>query len=86
MTGVGRAGRWAGLVVGLLATTARAAAACPSCKEALGASERWAAGFNASILFMMAMPFAVVGVIAGAIYRARRRPAGEDTGDAPAPR
>jgi hypothetical protein len=29
-------------------------------------------GFNTSILFMMAMPFLVVAVVAGAVYRARR--------------
>jgi hypothetical protein len=30
-------------------------------------------GFNTSILFMMAMPFLVVAVVAGAVYRARRQ-------------
>ena len=79
-------GRCASLVMAAavaLALTADVAVACPSCKEALSASDRWAAGFNASILFMMAMPFAVVAVVTGAIYRARRRPP-ETPGNPPA--
>jgi hypothetical protein len=62
-----------GLAVALLAGAASAAAACPSCKEALGTSARWQSAFNASVLFMMSMPFAVVAVVAGAVYRANRR-------------
>lgn len=56
-------------MTGLLAA---ALALCPSCKEGLSGSEQWAQGFNASILFMMAMPFAVVGVVMFAAMRARR--------------
>lgn len=72
----------------LMATLAeQAMAACPSCKEGLASADRWAQGFNTSILFMLAMPFAVVAVIAGAIYRASRRrdvpAAGETVEQAP---
>jgi hypothetical protein len=61
------------LAVALLAGLAGTAAACPSCKEALGTTDRWQSAFNASILFMMSMPFVVVAVVAGAVYRAHRR-------------
>ncbi|MEX0690800.1 MAG: hypothetical protein WD934_00550 [Gemmatimonadales bacterium] len=50
-----------------------ALAVCPSCKDGLAESDQWAMGFNTSILFMMAMPFLVVAVVAGAVYRARRQ-------------
>ena len=49
-------------------------AVCPSCKDGLARSDDWAMGFNTSIMFMMAMPFLVVVVVGGAIYRARRHP------------
>jgi Na+/proline symporter len=77
MTAVGRAAKQAtaslGLSLVLLAGVAGAAAACPSCKQALDTSDRWQSAFNASVLFMMSMPFAVVAVVAGAVYRAHRR-------------
>ena len=77
MTGAGRAAREAaaalGMAVGLLAGAVGTAAACPSCKLALDTSDRWQSAFNASVLFMMSMPFAVVAVVAGAVYRAHRR-------------
>ena len=63
---------WAALLL-IVALAERAWAACPSCKEGLAGADRWAQGFNASILFMLVMPFAVVGVIAGAVYRASRQ-------------
>lgn len=50
---------------------------CPSCKEGLEGAAGWAAGFNASIMFMMAMPFAIAAVITGAVIRGRRRQARE---------
>ena len=62
-----------GLAVALLAGAAGTAAACPSCKVALDTSDRWQSAFNASVLFMMSMPFAVVAVVAGAVFRAHRR-------------
>jgi len=65
--------------IGTVSLVDRAWAVCPSCKEGLAGAERWAQGFNASIMFMLVMPFAVVGVIAGAVYRAsRQRDAGPD--------
>lgn len=39
--------------------------ACPNCKNL---DEPIARGFNWSILFMMAMPFTVFGVIGGSIF------------------
>lgn len=56
-----------------LAAISREAHACPSCKEGLGQTEQWAQGFNLSILFMMSMPFAVVGLIGGIVYYNYRR-------------
>ncbi len=57
------------LFVGL---TDRLWAVCPSCKEGLSTTARWAQGFNVSILFMLVMPFAIAAVLGGAIYRASR--------------
>ena len=39
--------------------------ACPACKNL---DEPIANGFNWSVLFMMAMPFTVIGVIGGTVY------------------
>jgi hypothetical protein len=82
MNAIGRAARAAGTGVGLtlvlLAGTAGRALACPSCKVALDSSDRWQTAFNASVLFMMSMPFAVVAVVAGAVYRAQRRRRDDD--------
>ena len=44
--------------------------ACPACKNL---DESIARGFNWSVLFMMAMPFTVVGVIGGSVYYYFRR-------------
>ncbi len=44
--------------------------ACPACKNL---DEPIARGFNWSVLFMMAMPFTVVGVIGGSVYYQFRR-------------
>ncbi|HET7039572.1 MAG TPA: hypothetical protein VFH97_06775 [Gemmatimonadales bacterium] len=77
MRAIGRAVRTAGSAVAtalvLLAVAAGPALACPSCKVALGTSDRWQTAFNASVLFMMSMPFAVVAVVGGAVYRSHRR-------------
>jgi uncharacterized transporter YbjL len=79
-----RAAASLGLAAALLAGAATAAAACPSCKAALDTSDRWQTAFNASVLFMMSMPFAVVAVVAGAVYRAnRRKRRGEASENAP---
>ncbi|RKU32084.1 hypothetical protein C6497_00155 [Candidatus Poribacteria bacterium] len=39
--------------------------ACPACKEL---DEPIAEGFNWSVLFMMAMPFTVFGVVGGTVF------------------
>lgn len=44
--------------------------ACPACKNL---DEPIARGFNWSVLFMMAMPFTVFGVIGGSVYYQFRR-------------
>ena len=51
--------------------TPLSAAACPGCAESL--TNELGAGFNASILFMMAMPFTVVGAIGLSIFLILRR-------------
>lgn len=44
--------------------------ACPACKNL---DEPIARGFNWSVLFMMAMPFTVFGVIGGSVIYSFRR-------------
>ena len=44
--------------------------ACPACKNL---DEPIARGFNWSVLFMMAMPFAVFGVIGASVFYSYRR-------------
>jgi hypothetical protein len=60
------------LVVG----TATIAEACPSCQQALngdGSQGDLARGIYYSVLFMMAMPFAIVGTFGAMAYRAVKR-------------
>ena len=49
--------------------------ACPACKNL---DEPIAKGYNVSVLFMMAMPFTVFGIIGGSVFyfyrRANRNP------------
>jgi len=63
------------LVAVVLATTT--AFACPTCKDGLGAddpsSQAMARGYFFSILFMMAMPFVLIGTFGGAAYLSIRR-------------
>jgi len=50
--------------------------ACPSCQQALstdGSQGDLARGIYYSILFMMSMPFAIVGTFAGFAYRMVKR-------------
>jgi len=51
--------------------------ACPTCKDGIAqsdpASQAQAAGFFYSILFMMAMPFLIIGTFGGAAYLSIRR-------------
>ena len=52
-----------------------ALALCPMCRTALSTSpegQRFAAGFNEGILFLLGVPFAVVAVIAFFIVKAHR--------------
>lgn len=51
--------------------------ACPTCKDVLAdddpLSQARAAGYFYSILFMMAMPFVLIGTFGGAAYLSIRR-------------
>lgn len=78
--------RWATLVVvvALLACAADVASACPTCKNAVAGSEGGGdvvAGYFWSILFMMSMPFTILGTFSGYMYlevrKARARQAAE---------
>jgi hypothetical protein len=56
--------------------SASVAQACPSCQQALAGDPSQgdlARGIYYSVLFMMAMPFAIVGTFAGFAYRAVKR-------------
>lgn len=64
------------LCVAVIVATASVASACPSCEQALGADASQgdlAKGLYYSILFMMSMPFAIIGAFAGLAYRAVKR-------------
>lgn len=66
----------ASLAFVLVLALASAAHACPSCQQALGSDGSQGdlvSGLYYSILFMMAMPFALVGTFAGLAYRAVKR-------------
>ncbi len=71
--------RWiiGALVVALLLLLASVAAACPTCKEGLAQNDPQgraiAAGYYYSILFMMSMPYLVLGTLASVAYYAIRR-------------
>jgi hypothetical protein len=59
-----------GVVIG----SASVAWACPSCQQALASGQGdLARGIYYSVLFMMAMPFAIVGTFATVAYRAVKR-------------
>jgi len=58
----------------LVLGTASAASACPSCQAALAEGQGdLARGIYYSILFMMSMPFAIVGTFGAMAYRAVKR-------------
>lgn len=67
----------AALVVVLIVSTCGEAMACPTCKDGLAendpASAAQAAGYFYSILFMMAMPFLILGTLGSAAYLSIRR-------------
>ena len=64
------------VVIGLLIVTA-AAEACPGCKDAIAENDpeqaRMVRGYFWSILFMMSMPFAIMGTFGTYIYLEVRR-------------
>ena len=63
--------------VALLWCGADQATACPTCKDGLDedkpASQAMARGYFYSILFMMAMPFVIIGTFGSAAYLSIRR-------------
>ena len=66
----------------LLAAFPDVAAACPNCKEAYmdagGGSSPVASGFNTSIVFMMIMPFVVMGLFVLRLWTAMRKQKAQD--------
>ena len=64
-------------VFAVLLLTAADVLACPTCKDGIAesdpASEAQARGYFYSILFMMAMPFVIIGTFGGAAYYSIRR-------------
>ena len=81
--------RWivAAIVLALVLLIATVAAACPTCKEGLAQNDphgqSLAAGYAYSVLFMMSMPYIVLGTFASAAYYSirRARPQSDDLGD-----
>lgn len=71
--------RWliVALAIGLALLIASVAAACPTCKEGLAQNDPQgqaiAAGYYYSILFMMSMPFAILGTFGSLAYFSIRR-------------
>jgi len=71
--------RWAiiAITIALMFLIASVAAACPTCREGLAENDPHgqaiAAGFYYSILFMMSMPFAILGTFGGLAYLSIRR-------------
>jgi hypothetical protein len=65
------------MVMALVLLIASVAAACPTCKEGLAQNDplgqSMAAGYYYSILFMMAMPFAILGTFGSLAYFSIRR-------------
>ena len=56
---------WASVLILVMLIVPMSVEACPGCKEL---DEPINNGFNWSILFMMAMPFTVFGLVGGTIY------------------
>ena len=65
------------LIVVLAALSPVTARACPNCKEAVSAQpselQGIARGYNYSVMFMLAVPFGLVGAGAFFVTRAARR-------------
>lgn len=71
------------LAMGLALGCASVVVACPTCKEALAdsdpAHQRMVAGYFYSILFMMSVPFLLVGSFSGYAYMLVRRARAADS-------
>jgi hypothetical protein len=71
--------RWliAAVVLALVLLIATVAAACPTCKEGIAQNDpqgqSLAAGYYYSILFMMSMPYVVLGTLGSCAYYSIRR-------------
>ena len=65
------------LALGLTLAGACAASACPNCKEAVANQSNEqadvASGYNYSVMFMVSVPFTLLGTGAFAVVRAARR-------------
>jgi hypothetical protein len=80
--------RWRIVILAVLAVALPAACvfACPTCKEGLAEADpqqqSLAAGYYYSILFMMSMPYIVLGTFGYVAYRSIQRARGrQDAGD-----
>lgn len=68
------------LVVGMALAWAGTASACPSCKEALsGGQGDIVKGYFYSILFMMSMPFTMIGAFSGYMWYEVRKARAKST-------
>jgi hypothetical protein len=75
------------LAVTLVACIAAAAWACPTCREDLANNPQGrglATGFYYSILFMMSMPFLIIGTLGTVAYRSVKRAQAERNASADA--
>jgi len=65
------------LTLVIVLSLASDASACPTCKDGLAeddpSSQAMAAGYFYSILFMMAMPFVIIGTFGGFAYLSVRK-------------
>ena len=76
------------LAMWLLCACAEICQACPNCKNGMGVNENLVRGYFWSILFMMSMPFALLGTFSSYMYWQVRRardepPAGGDRPQTP---
>jgi hypothetical protein len=70
----------AAAALALVLALASEASACPNCRESLAddpAGQGLASGFYYSILFMMSMPFVILGTLGTVFYRSVRRASSE---------
>jgi uncharacterized membrane protein len=71
------------LAIGALVILANVASACPTCKAGLEhgdlAQQNYAAGFYYSILFMMSMPFMILGTFGSFAYYSLRKAQASDS-------